>query len=70
VAEGLFSLCSSSLIDFDLGAGELKDLYIQWYHSQIGPDAVHLLTYTHEALKAHQVKSLVAQAYRFAQERN
>lgn len=52
------------------GMGGLKDLHIKWHHRQVGADAVHLLTYTHVALKAHEVKDLVIQAYRFAQERN
>lgn len=52
------------------GMGGLKDLHIKWHHRQVGADAIHLLTYTHVALKAHQVKDLVRQAYRFAQERN
>src|SRR5687768_2163950 len=52
------------------GMAGLKDLHIKWHHRQLGPDAVHLVTYTHVALKAHEVKDLVTQAYRFAQERN
>ena len=52
------------------GMGEIKDLHTMWHHRQIRADMLHLLTYTHVALKAHEVKDLVSQAYRFAQERN
>jgi hypothetical protein len=48
----------------------IKDIYIRWYHRQLGPDIVHLVTYTHQPLKAPEALELVERAYRFAQGRN
>jgi hypothetical protein len=52
------------------GKAGLKDLYVRWLHRGVGADTVHLLTYTHVALKARESKDLVIQALRFAQRRN
>jgi hypothetical protein len=42
-----------------------KEIYVRWYHRQVGAASLHLLTYTHVALKAHQVRGLVSQALGF-----
>jgi hypothetical protein len=49
------------------GTAGKKDLHIQWYQRQVGAASFHLLTYTHQALKTHQVRGLVSQVLWFLQ---
>jgi hypothetical protein len=52
------------------GQPPARPIYIRWHHLQIESDAIHLLTCTHEILKAGEVRALVLQAYKFVQGRN
>ena len=47
-----------------------KDIYIRRYGRRIGLDQVHLVTYTYQELNPRQVRHLVYQAFKFAQEQN
>ena len=52
------------------GAPGGKDVYIRRNGRRIGIDEVHLLTYTHQELNPRQVRNLMNQALKFAQEQN
>jgi hypothetical protein len=45
-----------------------QPIHIRWYHQQLGPDEIHLLTYTHKELRADEAEALVSLAHKFAQE--
>jgi hypothetical protein len=56
--------------DILLGVIGDQDIYVRRYGRRIGTDEVHLVTYTHQSLRPREVRHLLVQAYRFAQERN
>ena len=52
------------------GAPGRKEIYIRRNGRRIGINEVHLLTYTHQELNPREVRNLMNQALKFAQERN
>ncbi len=51
------------------GAPDRKGIYIRRNGRRIGINEVHLLTYTHQELKPRELRKLMNQALKFAQER-
>ena len=52
------------------GGLEGKDVYVRRNGRRIGVNEIHLLTYTHQELKPRELRNLMNQALKFAQERN
>ena len=52
------------------GLRGFKPIYVRWYHQRLGPDQLHLLTYTYAEPKAVEVEDWVVNAFKCIQERN
>lgn len=50
--------------------GSFKPLYIQWHQEVSNTETLHLLTYTHGALTAGEIKALLGQAHQFVQQQS
>jgi hypothetical protein len=52
------------------GLRGFKPIYIRWYHQRLGPDQLHLVTYTYNEPRAVEVEYWVVNAFKCIQDRN
>jgi hypothetical protein len=51
-----------------LGGGLRKDIYLCWHHWFVNQTRLHLATCTHTELTLHEVREVVFEAIKFAEE--